>query len=161
MVTLHYQSGRDVDLRTRLLRLSTIWGGWNGMIVDGGRTASIANLTRFTGCLATRGASTDASGKANDATPGRQTIMERGPVDVVVLSRRRECACGLTLVRRRYWNTLGLRWSRGTHAARGALTVGIRVRSPVASIADAAVLSGLPRTSSSGNCGGQPQVPWV
>jgi hypothetical protein len=96
MVTPLYQSGRDVDLRTRLLRLSPIWGRWNGVNVDGGRTASIANLTRFTACLATRGASTDASGKAGDATPGHLTIMERGPVDVVVLSRRRECACGMT-----------------------------------------------------------------
>ncbi len=98
------------------------------MVVDGGRTASNANLTRFTRCFATRGASSDASGKAGDVTPGRLTITERGPVGVAFFFRRRECACGLTASSAAAIGTL--RQSRGTHAARGALTLGIRVRSP-------------------------------
>ena len=142
-------------MRTRLLRLSPIWGGWIGVIVDGGRAASIANLTRFTGCLATRGASVNASGKAGDATPGRLTIMERGPVDAVALSRRRESTCGLTASSAVAIGTPLVSAGAEALTLRVApwLSVSVSVV-PAASVADAAVLSGLPRTSSSGNCGG-------
>ncbi len=109
----------------------------------------------FTGCPATRGAASNASGKAGDATPGRLAIMERGPVDAVALSRRRECTCGLTALPAVAIGT--------PLASAGAEALTLRVAPwlsvsvsivPTASVADAAVLSGLPRTSSSGNCGG-------